>query len=447
MSISAKKLLSIGLKATSAVAAVAIIVALIHNAQAQTGTTTPSGLPDPFAPTAPATQPAPAKTGSNTNGTTAPAAPAASPATSPSAPATNPTTPSTTTPTTTPPSSAAPSSTAAPKASAPATPAPGLIPATKPSAGSNPFGDDNQQPGPGNLAPIPRTPDSSSTIPPIVPPAVPSDTSNPLKAPPGNLPNDLKSSEADTTPGQSDFEQGKTLADAGKYNEAIEAYKRAIKATKGADPSQYVQLGVAYRMLDRYNEAIDAFSHAIDLDPSVAYPYFRRGICWFHKGEYGQALLDFDEAAGLDQTDPRASTWKGMTLVRQGRLLDAVNIYSMAILNDNRFVLAHVNRGLAYAALQDYRKAIVDFDAALNVTPNDATLYVKRATVQSMSGDLQGAVNSDSEAIRLDPKNAEAYRNRADAYRQLGDTAHATADSQRAQELSLANDHKTASTE
>ena len=119
----------------------------------------------------------------------------------------------------------------------------------------------------------------------------------------------------------------------------------------------------------------------------------------------------------------------------------------MAILNDNRFVLAHVNRGLAYAALQDYRKAIVDFDAALNVTPNDATLYVKRATVQSMSGDLQGAVNSDSEAIRLDPKNAEAYRNRADAYRQLGDTAHATADSQRAQELSLANDHKTASTE
>ena len=115
MSISAKKLLSIGLKATSAVAAVAIIVALIHNAQAQTGTTTPSGLPDRFAPTAPATQPAPAKTGSNTNGTTAPAAPAASPATSPSAPATNPTTPSTTTPTTTPPSSAAPSSTAAPK--------------------------------------------------------------------------------------------------------------------------------------------------------------------------------------------------------------------------------------------------------------------------------------------------------------------------------------------
>jgi tetratricopeptide (TPR) repeat protein len=316
---------------------------------------------------------------------------------------------------------------------------------------SNPFGDDASQPG--NLMPLPRPQESKApaasagTATGTATTASPAPSNPSANKPLNTEPSDQPSTENDLVPGQADFQQGEDLRAAGKYAQAIEAYKKAIKISKG-DPSQFVAIGICYRMLDRYDEAIAAFSNAIDLHPGaedIAEAYLRRGICWFHKGEYGPALLDFDEASGLVNTDARAPTWKGMTLARQGRMLDAVNTYSIAILNDNRYVLAHVNRGLAYAALQDYRKAIYDFNAALNVTPNDATLYYKRATVQSLSGDYRAAIQSDNEAIRLNPRYAPAYQNRSEAYRQLGNSAKADSDSQRAQQLNLASEHKTAS--
>jgi tetratricopeptide (TPR) repeat protein len=262
-------------------------------------------------------------------------------------------------------------------------------------------------------------------------------TPTPVK-PLSNEPSDLKSTETETmVPGQAEFKQGQDLAAAGKYAEAIEAYKKSLKLAKD-DPATYQAMGVAYRMLNRYDEAIVALTEAIRIQPEVAEPYLRRGICWFQKQEYGLAGQDFDDAAGIDFTDPRAATWKGMTLARQGLMLDAINTYSGALRYDNRFVLGHINRGLAYAALHDYKKAIVDFNAAINVTPKDPTIYFKRAVAESSNGDWHAAVISYSEAIRLDKNYAAAFKNRSEAYRQLGDTAHAAADSKRAQELTLA---------
>jgi len=316
-------------------------------------------------------------------------------------------------------------------------------PAAKPRKGDdfNPFHDDTE---PGKLVPIPKDPEAKTPAPDAPVPLTP----NPAK-PLTNEPTDLKSTEVETTPGQAEFKQGQDLAAAGKYAEAIEAYKKSLKLAKN-ESSTYSALGVAYRMLNRYDDAIIAYTEAIrfqsEVDKDAAEPYLRRGICWFQKHEYGLAGLDFDDAAGIDFTDPRAPTWKGMTLARQGQLLDAINTYSTAIRYDNRYVLAHVNRGLAYAALRDYKKAVVDFDSAINVTPKDPTLYFKRAVAESSGGDWQAAVNSYNEAIRLDPQYAAAYKNRGEAYRQLGDAARAQADSKRAQELSSPSDKKTAQT-
>jgi tetratricopeptide (TPR) repeat protein len=253
----------------------------------------------------------------------------------------------------------------------------------------------------------------------------------------------LKSTEAEMVPGLAEFKQGHDLAAAGKYAEAIEVYKKSLKLAKSPDASTYSELGVAYRMLNRFDDAIAAFTDSIRLEPESAEPYLRRGICWYYKQEYGLAGLDFDDAAGIDVYDPRAATWKGMTLAQQGLLLDAVNVYSSAIRYDNRFLLAHVNRGLAYAKLQDYPKAIIDFDAAINLKPKDPKLYFKRAGAESSGGNWRAAVNSYSEAIRLNPQYADAYKNRSAAYRQLGDAARAQADSQRAENLSSAADRRT----
>jgi len=101
-------------------------------------------------------------------------------------------------------------------------------------------------------------------------------------------------------------------------------------------------------------------------------------------------------------------------------------------------VLAHVNRGLAYLALQDYDKAAADFDQAIRNSPKDAMLYFRRGLAQGGAGNWQAAVKSYSEAIRLNPQYAEAFRNRSAAYQQLGDSARAQADGAQWQQLQKA---------
>ena len=115
----------------------------------------------------------------------------------------------------------------------------------------------------------------------------------------------------------------------------------------------YFYLGVANRMLEHYDDAIDAFTTSLQLNPDDPETYLRRGIVWFYKGEYSIAWNDFDESAAIIYDDPRPEFWKGLTLARQGKWLDAVNTYAVAIRIDPRYVPAYVNRGLAYLVINE----------------------------------------------------------------------------------------------
>ena len=236
-------------------------------------------------------------------------------------------------------------------------------------------------------------------------------------------------------PGQTELKKAQELLDAGKYKEAIAPLKTAIKKLPATDASGHYNLGVAYRMLDRYDDAIDEFSQAIKIDAALTNAYLRRGVCWYYKDEFDLAQADFEDASGGSTNDPRPLTWKGMTLVREGKTREAVNVYSEALRYDNHYGPAHVNRGLAYVALKEYAKAVGDFDQAIRSKPKDGTLYFKRGVAQGGLGDWTAAVKSYSEAIRLNPAYVNAYRNRSDAYRHLGDSAKAQADVEKSLQL------------
>jgi tetratricopeptide (TPR) repeat protein len=231
------------------------------------------------------------------------------------------------------------------------------------------------------------------------------------------------------------LKKGQDLLDAGKYTEAIEPLKQAIKLAAAGEAGPHYTLGVVYRMLNRYDDAIEEFTEALKNDPALTDALLRRGVCWYYKDEFSLAQADFEDASGASTSDPRPLTWKGMTLVKLGQLRDAVNVYSEALRYDNHYAPAHINRGLAYVALKEYGRAVTDFDQAIRSTPKDASLYYKRGIAQGGLGNWQEAVKSYSEAIRINPKYADAYSGRSAAYRRLGDAEKAQADAAKQQEL------------
>jgi hypothetical protein len=93
-------------------------------------------------------------------------------------------------------------------------------------------------------------------------------------------------------------QRGVSLANQGKYEDAIKDYTRAIKLDS-KNAQFYYNRGVAYINLEKYDLAIADFTKAIEIDPTDAKNYVARGIAYRVNGQKDMAIADFTVAIGF----------------------------------------------------------------------------------------------------------------------------------------------------
>jgi len=81
---------------------------------------------------------------------------------------------------------------------------------------------------------------------------------------------------------------------------------------------------------------------------------------------------------------------------------------------------AFSNRGLAYKRKNQWDRAIADYSEAIRLNPNDAQVLSNRGNAFYYKGQLDRAIEDYDDAIRLQPDLAEAYGNRGNVYRKKG---------------------------
>ncbi len=115
----------------------------------------------------------------------------------------------------------------------------------------------------------------------------------------------------------------------------------------------------------------------------------------------------------------------------------AIDEWTRAIAKNPKNATAFLERGWAYAAVQEYDNAIYDLTRAIALAPKSSDAYIKRAWVYDTMGEYLKSVKDATSAIQIDPHNNEAYGARAAAYASLGDVERADKDSRRAERTSL----------
>ena len=83
----------------------------------------------------------------------------------------------------------------------------------------------------------------------------------------------------------------------------------------------------------------------------------------------------------------------------------------------------------------DLQKALVAFAEAVRLDPKYADAYNGRGVALALNGEAERAIADCSEAIRLEPDNPEFYRSRGYVYEQVGEQLQADADLAKADEL------------
>ena len=103
-------------------------------------------------------------------------------------------------------------------------------------------------------------------------------------------------------------------------------------------------------------------------------------------------------------------------------------------LNDR--VATLINRGIIYVALEEFDKAIKDYDRAYKISPDIAEIHVNRGNMLFMNRIFEQAIAEYTRAIELEfSKQHIAYFNRGLTYEKLGEFDNAEADYRRALEL------------
>ena len=175
------------------------------------------------------------------------------------------------------------------------------------------------------------------------------------------------------------FSDAARLHQAGRLEDAVVQYKRAISLDRG-NADAHNNLGVALAQLRRNDEATVEFERALKLDPEHAYAHNNLGNALAKAGRIDNAIQHFESACGLNPG----------------------------------FTDAHKSLGAAFASLRRFDEAVWHYQQVLARNPQDAETHNELGTVLKFQGRFDDAEAHYRVATVIRPLYPQAHYNRAE---------------------------------
>ncbi len=182
--------------------------------------------------------------------------------------------------------------------------------------------------------------------------------------------------------------------------------------------AEYHQRAYEAHQRGEYEEAILNYNEVIGRAPNDATAYYNRGLANKELQRYEPAISDFNESIRIDPNNAYSYHHRGLANNGLKQYEAAINDFDMAIslppnpkLND---VYTYHWRGNVNYILGRYEAAIDDYHAANRFHPNPNAEYSHHwcGLANNELGRYQEAINNFDEAIRINPNDARYYHHR-----------------------------------
>ncbi|MGE0451655.1 MAG: tetratricopeptide repeat protein [Vicinamibacterales bacterium] len=199
---------------------------------------------------------------------------------------------------------------------------------------------------------------------------------------------------------------GVQLTAAGRRDEAIAAYERALPESADA----HYALAFERQADRRYEEAAELYASFIRMKPddvNVLRAYHQIGRTRMAQGRYEQAVAAFGEVLARKPDDPDALGGMADSLLASERLPDAVAAYQRYLQVRPSNAAARFNLGIALARLERHQEAADAFTAFVAADPSSVAGLVNLGTALARAGRLDEAIGAFQRATDLEPDPAE----------------------------------------
>lgn len=210
------------------------------------------------------------------------------------------------------------------------------------------------------------------------------------------------------------YELANAYARLGRKEEAIEAYKEALRANAGYDEI-FFNMATVYNQMGKRDEAIFAYSKALAINPLSYEAYAALGGMYFQNlnpDNIDSAAKLFERAYEFFPENTDIMNNLGYLYTRKGEVLKAADYYSKALAVDPDFALAR--RNLENLARQSP-------PGLIKIPPDELSSMLQEVEGLVRSGKNQQALELTLQAVKKYPASYRAKFYLANMYYTVGD--------------------------
>ncbi len=188
-----------------------------------------------------------------------------------------------------------------------------------------------------------------------------------------------------------------------QFKKAIQMLTKALKVTDDVEEVLYL-IGMEFMYQEEYDEAEKYFKAVLVIDLEDDQVLNNLIFCFEIQEKYAEAvqfLLDYIENIPYSEL---AWLLLGKQYYAQKKYKDAIAAFDYALVIDDDFVAAYIEKGKTLEKLKKYKEAIENYTAAHDLEDPSAYLYFKIGKCYERIQLVENAINYYKKAVHEDPQ-------------------------------------------
>jgi len=191
---------------------------------------------------------------------------------------------------------------------------------------------------------------------------------------------------------QASFDDAMNLLESEEYTQALELFEGLL--AEGETPELYYNIGYIKTVQNEYTGAIEAFRKATQLNNLYAKAFEAMGRAFKAMGQSTEAEVSLNKAAEIYLERDREEKAEEILQEILEETPETINVYN--------------TMGVIYRKKGDYQTALLQYQKALKIHPNEPFIYYNIGRLYVNMKDLKQAAAAFKDALQQDPDFKEA---------------------------------------
>ena len=203
----------------------------------------------------------------------------------------------------------------------------------------------------------------------------------------------------------------------GRYEDALGDGKKVLKLKE--DENAYFNLAQVYEKLEMYNEAEEAYRESLHENNRVVETHFEYAQLLYQRENYQAASNELNVVLQMDPNHLEGILLQSKVLSALGDYLKASQTLSMASVHYSDEPLIYIYRGDINSKMNQPGYAIIDYSKAIELDPGNAENYYKRGEAYESIQDYKKAVADYEKLLSMSQYDGNAQLLRDEATRRM----------------------------